>query len=333
MAGYSHIPHILLRTTGFLALFLLLVSCGKKGPLQLPEDVRPAAITDLRVASVEGETVLTWSRPRTNLDGSRFRDLYGFLITRALGEDTTFRKIHLLDLQGQDIRDGQVTWTDPETTYGNVYRYRVYARNSLKVDSLPSNTESVQAMPMIPAPATIRGEGGDGYALISWDPVSGSTGYHVYRADQEPGPFDRVTDGKLSEAHFKDLIPNTQAFYYRVRSVGEADSLGRFSESVRVAPRRSVAPGPVHGLKASHSAGTVYLTWETVTDTSRFGAYEVCRVAEEGKVCRLTAQPSFADRDLDRALGEFRYEVRVIDNSASPVRGEVSAITVSPPRP
>jgi len=326
-------PFYLYPVLALLGGFLFLaVSCGKKGPLELPEDVRPAAISDLRAESLEGETVLSWTRPRRNADGSSFRDLAGFLIVRASGDDPTFRRAAFLDMKGQDIRDGRVTWTDPAARTGETYTYRVSSRNSLKAFSLPSNLATVMAAPLIDAPTNLRGEGGDGEALLSWEPVGAATGYLVFRSLREDGPFERVTEAIHGDLTFREEVSNTTRLYYQVRAVGAAGALGRVSRTVEIRPRRSTPPEPVEGLKASYAAGTVYLSWKAVSDTDRFGIYEVCRLSGTDLRCVQTSRPSFADHDLPET-GALRYEVRVVDNSASPVEGEARDITVLVPGP
>jgi len=158
--------------------------------------------------------------------------------------------------------------------------------------------------------------------------VPGAVGYHVYRGRRMEGPFERLTDPMLSSPVFRDLIRNTDTFAYRVRAVGEGSSLGAISETILIQPHRSTMPESIRGLKAVYVPGKVYLTWAPAMDTTSLGAYEVCRSVSTGdRRCVRTYQPSFTDSNV-REGQEILYEVRCVDDSASPVRGEAASILV-----
>jgi len=66
----------------FFVAFLLIVSCGKKGPPRAPELAVPETIKDLKAEAGGGGIALTWSRPTRYLDGKSLDDLAGFVIFR-----------------------------------------------------------------------------------------------------------------------------------------------------------------------------------------------------------------------------------------------------------
>jgi len=59
--------------------FLLVVSCGRKGPPRAPELAVPETIKDLKAEAGRGGIALTWSRPTRYLDGKSLDDLAGFV--------------------------------------------------------------------------------------------------------------------------------------------------------------------------------------------------------------------------------------------------------------
>lgn len=136
----------------FAACLLLLASCGRKGPLRLEDDYRPAPINDLRAVQRDGrdgKIQLSWSRPAKNADGSPFKNLAAYVISRS-DNDSPFRVIASLDGEKLEAQRQTLAYVDETVQAGISYRYTVTSRNTLKVSSLPSNI----AMPEAEKPAT-----------------------------------------------------------------------------------------------------------------------------------------------------------------------------------
>ena len=62
-----------------------------------------------------------------------------------------------------------------------------------------------------------------GYNLISWEKVSGATGYYVYRKPAAGGKWSKIADVGTSELKYKDSKVTANASYrYTVKAYYEA---------------------------------------------------------------------------------------------------------------
>ena len=130
----------------FLA-FLLVVSCGRKGPPRAPELAVPETIKDLKAEAGGGGIALTWSRPTRYLDGKSLDDLAGFVIfrkeiTQACPEcPAPYRQRVTLNVEDQQkfIKKQKFRYVDGELTPQVNYVYRVFSRLMDGSLSDPSN--------------------------------------------------------------------------------------------------------------------------------------------------------------------------------------------------
>jgi predicted small lipoprotein YifL len=129
----------------------LLCSCGRKGPVRPPEDIRPTSISDLTASSTPKGIQLSWSRPRTYTGGAQMSDLGGFVVERAAGTDplVPFERLVVLEVTDRD-RYRQIkrfSYVDTDTTVETPYRYRVVSFTTDRYFSAPSNVVSMQRAP------------------------------------------------------------------------------------------------------------------------------------------------------------------------------------------
>lgn len=148
-----------------LGAVLLSPGCGRKASPRPPEDILPAAIQDLTATNSAEGIVLSWSRPKTYVDGSRMPDLAGFTIERAEGSDAeaTFRPVGTVEVIDRERFQQQSRFrlSDPNTIVGAQYRYRVVSFTTDEYLSAPSNVADVERKSAAeeidaPLPATQR---------------------------------------------------------------------------------------------------------------------------------------------------------------------------------
>lgn len=127
-----------------------LTACGRRGLPRPPEDVRPAAIVDLRVEGMTPSVLLTWSRPDRYTDGSQMRDLAGFEVRRAdpAMQSGRFETIATIAVDDRD-RFRQIerfTYNDGNSVVGATYRYHVISFTTDRYRSAPSNEVEIHLL-------------------------------------------------------------------------------------------------------------------------------------------------------------------------------------------
>ncbi|MBF6567999.1 MAG: hypothetical protein IVW54_03875 [Candidatus Binataceae bacterium] len=139
--------------------------CGVKGAPIPPETTRPMQILDLEAIPEHRGIQLSWTRPQQYFGGKRMRDLGGFVVMRAEGQE---QYAPVVEIPVTDQERFQVvnrfSYTDHTVSGGHTYRYEVYSHTTDGYRSLPSNEvvvhyvrSSAAPHPKTPAsPATER---------------------------------------------------------------------------------------------------------------------------------------------------------------------------------
>ena len=139
----------------FFVAFLLIVSCGRKGPPRAPELAVPETIKDLKAEAGGGGIALTWSRPTRYLDGKTLDDLAGFVvfrkeITQACPEcPAPYRQRVTLNVEDQQkfLKKQKFRYVDGQLTPHVNYVYRVFSRLLDGSLSDPSNEAKLTWIP------------------------------------------------------------------------------------------------------------------------------------------------------------------------------------------
>jgi len=120
----------------FLAFCLIAASaCGKYGSPLPPEDLRPAAVRDVRFEGSADGLKISWLPPSTKLAGAPLDDLDGFTLGRALVVDGSRRSFEVIARVRFDTESGvsglnkRMVYQDRDLTPGLSYDYVLQAYN------------------------------------------------------------------------------------------------------------------------------------------------------------------------------------------------------------
>jgi predicted small lipoprotein YifL len=185
------------RTLILFLISLVLVACGKKGPLVPPEALVPAAITDLAVAQQGEYFQLSWSGPARLAGGGRLTDLAGFELFRRevlpAAEDceqcpSAYSLLRAVDLEY--LRDAERLGSrffvhDNGVATGKTYQYKIISREKDGTPSRGSNKVRRQKVPppLPPVLQAISSPTGINLEFVAI-PAEGGTiiGYNIYRS-------------------------------------------------------------------------------------------------------------------------------------------------------
>lgn len=315
-----------------LCLFLLWVSCGRKGPPVSYDRIVPKAIMDLGVSVREGRVILEWSLPRENTDGSDLVDLAGFKVLRGYLEEgcegcperlVPVAEVDLAPGVSHWIEANRVFWADTRLRAGKKYLYRVLAFNRRGHFGQESNRIELQWDVPPPPPKQFQAIAGDGMVELRWAAVKEAAGYDIYRSDRGAGfPLNPLNSKPTEETYYRDTrVINGRDYRYVVRSVrkaGETLIEGGNSNPVTVAPVDLVAPSRPTGLAAFPLAEGMELRWIGNPESDVVGYHVYRRRVSEPKFERLTDEIVRETFYLDRGVRtgeEYDYGVTAIDGS------------------
>jgi hypothetical protein len=117
------------------------------------------------------------------------------------------------------------------------------------------------------APENLRVTGeGNGSVTLSWDAVSGSTGYNVYHSRLSGGGYERVTTGPISGTSFNDTnLLNAANYYYVVTLLDGVGNESNFSNEVQALPHLVIGwanlqwpPSMNHAINVTNRTSNAY---------------------------------------------------------------------------
>ncbi len=231
-----------------LPLIVMVVACGKRGPLIPPEALVPAAVSDLRVEQKGYRFLLCWTAPRKEVWGGPLQDLAGFQVFRRnvlpAGEDcetcpTAYRQIKTVDPEYlQDVRRSgdRYCFYDDDLEIDTTYQYKLLALDRDGTASRDSNKARRTRLMPPRAPELSLQASANGVTLL-WNRPSvaaGSAleGYAVYRfREGESLPLAPLVRLPAESSRYEDLGMEYGVRYtYSVRTIAQRD--GERVESV-----------------------------------------------------------------------------------------------------
>jgi fibronectin type 3 domain-containing protein len=326
-------------------LFMVTVSCGRKGPPVPWESIVPKRIVDLAALPRDGGLVLEWTSPKENTDKSILVDLEKFEVLRSEGIlagnecrgcGGKPKVVHEMKFEGKgEERGKKITFFFENLEPGKVYVYQIVSINRRGYPSSPSNPVTVYWETPPPAPRGMKGEAGDKRVDLSWEPVEGATGYNIYRrGTEESFSLRSLNREPLTVTQYTDLnVENEKNYIYSVRAVRrvvKTDVEGKGSQDVPVTPTDLIPPGAPVGLVAIPLQNGIELNWRRNREPDLLGYYVYRRKLGEGEFKKLTESPLAKENYLDTQveLGQdYEYAVTAVDNSPhrneSPLSEEV----------
>ena len=181
-----------------------------------------------------------------------------------------------------------------------VHTYRVTAVDSSGNESAPSDEAAAEVNTGVPAATVISSltaEPSGGSLTVCWEPVTGATGYNLYRSASPGGPYLKINDEPVTETCFTDSgLVNGQTYYYRVTVI---DDRGNESEPSPVA-----SAVPLDTLPPERPV-IVYPTtsYRPITVTSRYST--IRGLAEPGSLVVLYCNEAIRREEMARAGDDF----------------------------
>jgi hypothetical protein len=146
----------------WIVLIILVWGCGVKTSLVPPDVLVAKAIKDLQGTVKEDTFELTWSVPKTNMNGSTPADLVYFRVLRreetggcpeCPGEFNVRAELDLRTPKGYLLEKNTAMWVDKDLKEGVIYMYKIIGVNHWGYASAPSNEVMIKWAPAPPPPA------------------------------------------------------------------------------------------------------------------------------------------------------------------------------------
>jgi fibronectin type 3 domain-containing protein len=166
-----------------------------------------------------GVTATAFSSSSISISWNTVSSATGYYIYRAITSTGTYTKVTASAVTG-------TSYADTGLTASTTYYYKVSAVNSAGESGLSAYMYATTQSDSYSAPNAPTGVSAQALSsdciLISWNTVSGASGYYIYRADSAYGHYSYV--GYIDKAnYFEDsgLFPST-TYYYKVSATNNS---------------------------------------------------------------------------------------------------------------
>lgn len=242
-------------------------------------------------------------------------------------------------LQGDQIWSGAAaTFLNTGLTNGTMYFYRV-AATSANGSSTPS--APVNAMPTAPPappppaiPTGLAATPGNAQVSLLWNPVSGATGYTLFRSTVQGTQGAAVISNQPATTFLNTGLTNGTTYFYSVAAVN-ANGSSLASAQVTAKPAAPPAPPAPTGLTATPGNAEVTLVWAASTGAVSYNIYRSTVTNGQGDVPVVTGITALTFKDTGLVNNTtYYYKVSAVNaNGTGPLSAQASAKPVLPPVP
>lgn len=337
-SGRGRIQRIPLLSA-LLLIMAFAFACGVKTDPYPEAATLPNKVIDLKQALTdEGELILSWKPPQTNMVGRPLKKIGGFVIEMS---DNTVNEAYCegcphqyqrLDTvpaatapPGLDLAPGPYNWRH-KLSDNHVYRVRIYSMapgGGIHPESLAETVVWSQTSPG-PLPGFSAGLG-DKAVEIGWAAPGKGFRAEVEKRSGQDGAWRPVPGLDPAKGHYSDLeVDYEKTYYYRGRQArlkNDSSRPGPWSREVAVGVADITPPPPPGHLDAALAEGGVRLSWESVAFDPDLAGYKVYR--------QLSGEPGFT-RITPALVRENKYFDPIKLREGVAARYQVTAVDKSP---
>lgn len=207
------------------------------------------------------------------------------------------------------------SYTDENVSSGKTYQYKVRCYWTIGGTNYYGNYSSVVSVTTPPAKVSrvstaVRSST---YLTLSWDKVSGASGYRIYKYNTSSKSYEKVTTiSKGSTVSYKitGLTAATE-YQFKVRAYKKTDT-GTLWGSSSSAYKDCTKPAQTKNLKAATKSSAVTLTWSKVASAGGYRIYRYnSKTKKYEKIATVKGNKTFSYKDTKLKKGStMKYKVR-----------------------
>jgi len=172
------------------------------------------------------------------------------------------------------------SYTNTDLTANTTYYYKVAAYNSYGTSSQSSYLQATTA-PAAPTGLTKTAATSNSISL-SWNTVTGATGYYIYRSTSSTGPFTTpVGTLTTNTTSYTDTSPTANTTYYYKVAANNTNGTGDQSTYVSIVTMLAIPTGLT---TMPGSSTSITLSWNAVTGATEYYIY---RSTEDSNYSKL----------------------------------------------
>jgi fibronectin type 3 domain-containing protein len=187
-----------------------------------------------------------------------------YFVYRGTSTNGTYTKITTSDL-------ATTSYTDTGLSAGTTYYYKVSASNSAGEGAQSAYISATTLLALPAAPTVVTAIAASSTSItVSWDAVSGTMGYFVYRSTSSGGAYTKITTSAVTTTSYTDTeLSGGTTYYYKVSAT---NSVGEGTQSTYTYATTSIA-APTGVTATATSSTSITVSWNTVIGASKYKIY------------------------------------------------------------
>jgi len=215
------------------------------------------------------------------------------------------------------------SYTNTGLSSGTAYYYKVTAYNSGGTGTQSSYT-SVTTLPGMPTGVTAIANSVNSIT-ISWEFVSGATGYYIYRNTTAGGTYDSVGISATTSYTNIDLSSGT-AYYYRVAAYNSG-GIGNQSNYASAA----LLDAPAGVTATANSESNITVSWEFVNGATGYRIYR--STTADGTYTQIGTSYTTSYTEAGSANTTYYYKVASYNNGGVGNQSSYASVITPPSAP
>lgn len=150
--------------------------------------------------------------------------------------------------------------------------------------------------------------GGYNSAKLSWEGVSGASGYQIYKAVSKTGTYKIIKD-TTSKSFSNTSLTTGKTYYYKVRAYRIQENKKVYSSFTAIVSVEPIPATPGNVKLVKISSGKISFTWNTVSGASGYEVYRTSSKTEASRFVKSTTSLHYINYGLTKGK-TYYYKVR-----------------------
>lgn len=233
------------------------------------------------VSKTRISSIVSKSYNSIELKWAKVSDSSGYVIYRSTDKDKGYKSVATI------VSSSNVKYINSNLTTGTTYYYKIRTYkniNGKQIFSSYSDYKSIKPIPNAPSSITAKSNNYNSNK-ITWNKVSGASGYVIYRATSKDGKYTALKTISSSQitTYTNSSLNTGTTYYYKIkayRTVGKNKIYSNYSSVVSAKPKLST---PSITLSTSSKKATI--KWKKVSGASGYELYRA--TSKNGKYTKI----------------------------------------------
>lgn len=238
------------------------------------------------------------------------KDAYGYKVKRSMSKNGKYELI--ATVKGAK----KTSYSDRSVTQGKTYYYKIETINKVgKVKGFSGDSTAVSGKTLKKAELSAVTAKNGTVIQLTWKPMSGVSGYQVYRSTTESSGYQKVAEikGKDSATYKDASLKAGKIYYYKVRAYKKNSvktGLGSFS-----AVQKAWTLSAPEEMNVAEENGVLILSWKKVKRASGYTIYRSSTPdGDWKKVAAVSSGNTVTYQDESVKVGDTYY-YRIVANN------------------